>query len=48
MSHITFSGFKSVFDHCVVTLKKCSPFYDNIHITAGSGWHEQETCASVS
>ena len=50
MSHLTFSAFKSVFDHCVVSLKKCSPFCDNIHITGGSGWlwHEKETCASVS
>jgi hypothetical protein len=37
MSHLTFSAFKSVFDRCVFSLKKCSPFNDNIHITGGSG-----------
>ena len=39
MSHLTFSAFKSVFDNCVASLKKCSPFYVNIHITGGSGWY---------
>ena len=37
MSHLTFSAFRSVFDHCVFSLKKCSPTYDSIHITGGSG-----------
>ena len=37
MSHLTFSAFKSVFDHCVASLKKCSPFCDNINIT-GDSW----------
>jgi len=37
MSHLTFSGIKSAFDHCVVSLKKCGPFYDTVHITGGSG-----------
>jgi hypothetical protein len=37
MLYLTFSAFKCVFDRCVVSLNKCSPFYDNIHITAGSG-----------
>ena len=39
MSHLTFSVLRTVFDHCVVSIKKCSPFYDNIHITGGSGWY---------
>ena len=37
MSHLIFNAFKSVFDHCTVSLNQCSHFYDNIHITAGSG-----------
>jgi len=37
MSHLTISAFKSAFDHCVVSLKKCGSFYDNVHITGGSG-----------
>ena len=46
ISHLTLF----VFDHCVVSFNHRSPFYDNIHITAGSGWlwHEQKTCANAS
>ena len=37
MSHLTFSAFRSVFDLCVFSLKKCSPSYDSVHITGGNG-----------
>ena len=37
MSQLTFSAFKFVFEHCVLSLNQYSPFYDNIHITGGSG-----------
>ena len=40
MLHLTFSGFKSVFDPCVVSLKKCGPLYDNTPITGGSGYYD--------